>query len=334
MNFEVEFPERPLHSRRDVIVKGLASALVLGGFGSRGGIVLAGVPGVTHGESPGVEEGPYWVDGLPERSDVRTDSTTGNVQPGLPLYLGLTISQLSDSAPYTMTPLVGARVDIWNANAQGVYSDEASESTTAINSLRGYQITNSHGVVNFLTIYPGWYSGRTPHVHIRIRLYNSAGTQTYNYCTNMFFNETITSQVFSSIAAYTRTSARDTYNSTDRVYTGSGTNGSPAKEAGDYLLLKLAANGTRAIGSFHIVIDPSDTANADPTNGVENTSGTGTGTGPGGGTPPTGTPPSGGGPGTTGAIVATPTAGTQTTTKSSSTKSKTATTQAKKKRGS
>lgn len=311
MKSEVSFPERPLNSRRDILIKGIAGAVAIAGYGSSGGIVVASVPGVTHGESPGVEEGPFWVDGQVNRVDVRYDSTTKVYQAGLPLYLGLTISQLSDTSPYTITPLVGARVDMWNANAQGVYSDEASESTTGTDYLRGYQVTNSHGVVNFLTNYPGWYSGRTPHIHFRIRTYDSSGNVVYNYASQVFFSDSVTATVFANNSAYSRTTAQDTTNTTDRVYTGSGTNGSPATEAGDYLLLKLAQNGTKATGSFHYVIDLSDSANADPTNGVENTTSTGTG---GGGTPPSGggTPPGGG---TTAPAARTTT--TTTTTKKS-----------------
>jgi protocatechuate 3,4-dioxygenase beta subunit len=290
-------------NRREVLIQGIAGALAVAGFWSRTGVVFAGSPGVANGESPGLTEGPYWVDGQVERVDVRTDSATGTQQPGLPLYLGLTLSQLSDTAPYTITPLDGAKVDIWSANAQGVYSDESVEGTTGRDYLRGYQISNSHGVVEFLTIYPGWYSGRTPHIHVRVRTYDKTGTQTYNWTSQFFFDENTTNAVYASNAAYSRPTPRDTTNATDNIFTGASANGSPPSEAGDYMLLKLADDGTHAVGSFHIVLDLSDTANADPTDGSES----GGGPGGGGGTPPSGgggpggggTPP-GGGPGGSG----------------------------------
>ncbi len=266
-NWDVTFPTPPLN-RREVFIKGFAGAIAIAGFGSRTGMVLASVPGVTKGETPGLEEGPFWIDGQPQRVDVRTDSTTGLLQAGVPLSIGLTVSQLSDTSPYTIKPLVGAKVDIWNCNAQGVYSDESSESTTGTNYQRGYQLTNSHGVVNFLTIYSGWYSGRTPHVHIRIRTY-SGTTVTYNWATQLFFDDTITNAIFAANSAYTRTTARDTSNTTDRVLNGASENGSPSTEAGDYTTLKLSNNGTRVQSSFHIVLDLSDTANEDPTGGTE-----------------------------------------------------------------
>jgi protocatechuate 3,4-dioxygenase beta subunit len=65
--------------------------------------------------------------------------------------------------------LAGAQVDVWHADAAGVYSDEAVKNTTGQTYLRGYQITDSNGVVTFKTVIPGWYSGRTIHIHVMIR---------------------------------------------------------------------------------------------------------------------------------------------------------------------
>src|SRR5262249_18916200 len=204
-------------------------------------------------------------------------------QRGLPLYLGRSLSRISDTAPYTIVPLAGAKVDIWCCNAQGVYSDVTAQNTVGTDYLRGYQVSNAHGVVEFLTNYPGWYSGRTPHIHVRVRTYDTTGTQTYNWTSQFFFDDNVTNAVYASNATYARTSPRDTTNATDSIYAGSSANGSPEVEAGDYMLLKLADDGTRAVGSFHIVLDLSDSANADPTNGAE-----GGGTGGPGGPPPGG----------------------------------------------
>jgi protocatechuate 3,4-dioxygenase beta subunit len=295
-------PDRIRYSlnRREVLIKGITGALAVAGFWSRTGTVFAGSPGVSYGESPGLTEGPYWVDGQVERIDVRTDSVTGVQQAGLPLYLGLTISQLSDTAPYTIRPLANAKVDIWCCNAQGVYSDESVESTSGVDYLRGYQITNGHGVAEFLTLYPGWYSGRTPHIHVRVRTYDTSGNETYNWASQFFFDDTVTDTVYAANAAYARSQSRDTTNATDGIFTGASNNGSPEAEAGDYMLLKLADDGTHAVGSFHIILDLSDSANADPTDGSESGGGAppgGGGTPPGGsGAPPAGPPPGGGAP--------------------------------------
>ena len=294
-------PDRIIYlpNRREVLIKGMAGALALVGTFSRTGTVFAGSPGVAHGETPGLEEGPFWVDGMPERVDVRLDSTTGVYQPGLPLYLGLTVSQLSDTAPYTITPLAGAKVDIWSCNPGGLYSAEASQGTTGTDFLRGYQITSGHGVVEFLTLYPGWYSGRTLHVHIRVRTYDESGTVTYDLATQLFFDESVTAQVYAQQPYSARAASRDTYNVTDRVFTGGSYNGSPEADAGDYTLMTLANDGSHIMASMHIVVDLSDTANEDPTGGTEGGAPSGGGGTPpgGGGTPPGGggTPPGGGG---------------------------------------
>ena len=57
----------------------------------------------------------------------------------------------------------------------GLYSDEQILGTRGKTLLRGYQLTNQDGVVHFLTVYPGWYSGRTVHVHVRVRVYDASG---------------------------------------------------------------------------------------------------------------------------------------------------------------
>jgi protocatechuate 3,4-dioxygenase beta subunit len=279
-----------LPNRREVLIKGIADALAVAGFWSRTGTIFAG-PGAPNGETPGLTEVPYWVDGQVERVDVRTDSATGIQQAGLPLYLGLTISQITDTAPYTITPSSGAKVDIWCCNAQGVYSDEAVENTAESDYLRGYQVSNDHGVVEFLTTYPGWYSGRTRRIQVRVRTYDATGAQTYNWTSQFYFDDSITNAVYAANSAYARPRSRDTTNATDNVYSRASANGSPEEEAGDYMLLKLADDGNHAMGSFHIVLDLSDTANADATSGSEIGGDTGVG----------GTSPGVGGPGGSGA---------------------------------
>jgi protocatechuate 3,4-dioxygenase beta subunit len=129
--------------------------------------------------TPTVTEGPYWVDEKLFRSDIRTDPTTGVARSGIPLTLTITVQNLSNSS--SCSPLAGAYVDIWHCDAKGVYSDESTYNpgggTGNVNKsgqkfLRGYQITDGNGQVTFTTIYPGWYSGRTIHIHFRVRTYS------------------------------------------------------------------------------------------------------------------------------------------------------------------
>src|SRR5262249_36154865 len=106
--------------------------------------------------TPAKTIGPYFVDEKLKRSDIR-----GGVD-GLPLALALTL--LDGGAA-----VAGAQVDIWHAAPDGTYSDEAVEGTTGKTYLRGYQISDAQGKVAFTTVYPGWYAGRTVHLHVRIR---------------------------------------------------------------------------------------------------------------------------------------------------------------------
>lgn len=80
---------------------------------------------------------------------------------------------------------LGAQADIWQTNAAGKYSDEASEGTSGQKWLRGFQTTDSNGRVQFATIYPRWYNGRTIHIHMKVRF--TANGQNYVFNTQFFF---------------------------------------------------------------------------------------------------------------------------------------------------
>ena len=109
-----------------------------------------------------IEEGPYYLSNTPTRSDVSVG------QAGKPLTLTFTVRDTSCKA------IKGARIDIWYANAQGVYSgvasrgDDLGAGANSGNFLRGTQFTNSKGVATFKGIYPGWYPARTIHIHEKI----------------------------------------------------------------------------------------------------------------------------------------------------------------------
>ncbi|MEO8125718.1 MAG: hypothetical protein ABJF23_22820 [Bryobacteraceae bacterium] len=172
--------------------------------------------------TPTVTEGPYWVDEKLFRSDIRTDPATGVARAGIPLTLTIGVQSLSTSG---CSPLAGAYVDIWHCDAKGIYSDEGTYNpgggtgtvvTTGQKFLRGYQITDDNGKVTFTTIYPGWYSGRTIHIHVRVRTY-SGTTVLSNFVTQIFFDEAINNTALAQ-SAYSRSGNRDTTNATDMVY--------------------------------------------------------------------------------------------------------------------
>ena len=114
---------------------------------------------------PQIEEGPYYFDPKLVRADI-----TGG-RPGAALKLKLRVIESG-----ACTPITNARVDIWHADASGVYSGYAGQgkdrevSTKGQTYLRGTQTTDSDGRVAFTTIYPGWYPGRTPHIHVKVFL--------------------------------------------------------------------------------------------------------------------------------------------------------------------
>ena len=130
------------------------------------------------------------------RSDVRADSRTGVVSAGSPLELRLTIAQVS--AAGACAPLAGAQVDIWQCDASGRYSDvnDRRNSTNGQTFLRGHQVTDTKGNVQFTTIYPGWYPGRAVHVHFKVRTAASS-SPVYEFTSQFYFDERLTDRVHS-----------------------------------------------------------------------------------------------------------------------------------------
>src|SRR5207253_4184877 len=112
------------------------------------------------------------------------------VRPGVPLRLALTVVR----ADAGCAPAAGVRVDVWHCDAGGLYSDEAVNGTVGKKFLRGHQVTDANGAVQFQTIYPGWYSGRTIHVHLRIRTFAGTTTST-NFASQLFFDDAVSNQV-------------------------------------------------------------------------------------------------------------------------------------------
>ncbi|MFE3459152.1 intradiol ring-cleavage dioxygenase [Nocardiopsis aegyptia] len=109
--------------------------------------------------TPEGTEGPYYLD----LDLVRPDIAEG--RPGVPLRLRTTVVDAE-----ACTPIPDAEVDIWHADATGVYSGMSSEGTEGERFLRGVQITDEEGAVEFETVYPGWYDRRTNHIHVKVHV--------------------------------------------------------------------------------------------------------------------------------------------------------------------
>jgi uncharacterized protein (TIGR03437 family) len=231
--------------------------------------------------TPQVTEGPYWVEEKLFRSDIRTDPTTGVARQGVPLTFTVNIQNTSGS---TCVPLAGAYVDVWHCDAIGIYSDEptynpgggtGNVNTSGQKFLRGYQISDDNGQVQFTTIYPGWYSGRTIHIHVRIRTY-SGTTLLDGFVSQLFFDDAVTNQVLKLAPYNTRTTSRDTSNTNDMVYEGAPnparmlmplTQNSDGSYAGNVTLgvtMKTAAAATPAIATGGIVNGASGAAGLTP----------------------------------------------------------------------
>jgi protocatechuate 3,4-dioxygenase beta subunit len=183
-----------LLSRRELLhCLGAASAawLMIGGLNP--GRVGAGNLGPSCVVRPEQMEGPYFVDERLNRSDIRSDPTNGQVKPGTQLVLTLQVSRLNAGG---CQPLPGAQVDIWHCDALGVYSDvqDPGFNTMGQKFLRGYQMTDERGEARFITLYPGWYPGRTVHIHFKIRT-APAAKRSFEFVSQLYFNDELTDLV-------------------------------------------------------------------------------------------------------------------------------------------
>ena len=200
------------HDRRHFLTA--ASALGLGALAVRPALAAPHAPSpaaftrsdfTTDGicsVTPSAIQGPFYLPSL-----VKKDITGG--KPGLPFILALQIVRASDCAK-----LVGAEVDLWQADAKGVYSGYASQGTAGQDWLRGTQITNGKGIVAFQTIYPGLYPGRTAHFHIKVR--PQPGSE---LTAQLYFTDTVTMLVHQFIAPYNVNPPAQTLNANDGFFT-------------------------------------------------------------------------------------------------------------------
>ncbi|MGI2906000.1 intradiol ring-cleavage dioxygenase [Tolypothrix sp. VBCCA 56010] len=189
--------------------------------------------------SPEQTEGPYFVDEKLNRSDIRSDPSDGSVKDGVPLELTLRVSQISSTS---CIPLTGATVDIWHCDALGIYSDvnDPSFSTVGKKFLRGYQVTNAQGTVEFTTIYPGWYPGRTVHIHFKVRT-NATSQKSYEFTSQLYFDDSITDQVHAQ-TPYASKGQRTMKNAQDGIF----------KDGGDQLLLTPTKTSQGYAATFDI----------------------------------------------------------------------------------
>jgi protocatechuate 3,4-dioxygenase beta subunit len=198
-------------------------------------------------------QGPYYFDADKIRSDIRED------RPGTKLRLALKVQDTTKCQP-----LANAVVEIWHCDAGGVYSgaeaqstgtgggqpggggpppgggdDQSSMDLTPTDDhryLRGAQVTKADGTVGFTTIWPGWYRGRTVHVHVMVHVSNKRVLTS-----QLMFDEALNTEVFAA-APYASRTGRDTFNADDSIYR-------------DSMLLKVTQDSDGWLGAISLGVD-------------------------------------------------------------------------------
>jgi protocatechuate 3,4-dioxygenase beta subunit len=162
------------------------------GTGTTTGSACAVTPSETEGPFPSLT------------SLLRSDIREGRA--GTPVNLTITVVNTNSGCG----PVANASVDIWQCDAAGDYSEYGTQ--RAETYLRGTQVTNSSGTVNFTTIYPGWYQGRATHIHVEVTV-NGRSVKV----TQIAFPENITNAVYSS-GVYASRGQNPTSNLRDMVF--------------------------------------------------------------------------------------------------------------------
>ena len=210
------------------------------------------VPGVALRSSctltPASVPGPFYFDPKLLRSDI----TEGH--PGVPLRMRFVVMEAANCRPVS-----GARVDVWQTRADGYYSgypgqgDKRNVDTSGSKYMRGTQITDARGEAMFRSIYPGWYRGRTVHVHFKI-IIDDKDLLTGQ----MYFPDALSQYIFANVGAYRRNTSRNTFNGNDELALSDTTRGGfcDIKEEADHYLATLVVGVNRAAAT---VMDDSPT---------------------------------------------------------------------------
>jgi protocatechuate 3,4-dioxygenase beta subunit len=214
-----------LTRRRSLLGLGGLFAAALGAGAAKA--TAEGPGGVASGRvkcvlTPEMTEGPYYISGEKLRRDI-TQS-----KPGTRLDLALKVVNAS-----TCRPIRGAVVDIWHCDASGVYSGFGAGSSNRT-FLRGKQKTDAQGVAHFKTIYPGWYPGRTVHIHVKVYVGGNVA-----HTGQLFFSDVVTDAAYRR-APYNKRPNRDPRNTGDSIFVNGGKRS----------MLKLTRRGARYRGTI------------------------------------------------------------------------------------
>lgn len=128
--------------------------------------------------SPEQMEGPFYFDPKLDRKDI-TESRKGT-------KIALSIQVVAVETA-RCRPLEKVIVDVWHADAGGLYSgytrqgDKGDIDTRGKTFMRGSRVSDKDGKVEFTTVFPGWYTGRVPHIHVKLRFSNRTQVVTQLY---------------------------------------------------------------------------------------------------------------------------------------------------------
>ncbi len=204
---------------------------------------------------PEQTEGPFYFDTQLDRADIRSEPSTGELKAGVPFVLNIHVSALQGGI---CEALPNAVVDLWHCDASGIYSSvKASRmqptDTSNLKFLRGYQRTDGRGHVSFLTIFPGWYDGRTAHIHFKIRA-TLPDQSTYEFTSQIYFEHAF-SQLMYTNGVYIRDRLQRVTNRNDGIFINDG---------GEQLIVRPVLGENGYIANFDITLDFSNEAVGKP----------------------------------------------------------------------
>ncbi len=190
-----------------IVVAGLGGSALVSSEEAEGGNKAVETGAVSCVLTPELTEGPYYIAGEKVRRDIREGHA------GTLLTLHLRVLNVA-----SCSPIKGAAVDIWHADAAGNYSGFGSD-TSSRTFMRGSQRTDATGLATFLTVYPGWYQGRTVHIHVKVHV---GGRVVHTG--QLFFPDTLTDAAYKK-SPYASRPNRTTRNAQDSIYINGGKRG-------------------------------------------------------------------------------------------------------------